>query len=290
MFHATFIEENNEFKAQLVHEQVDEITAEGTRQKGAVETAGAEQVAAVTAEGNAQMNAITNYCEGQQEIINQKVSTADSAKDDAVTAKEQAEMAQSAAETAAATATQKAAEAGEHDILTQTSLTDVQKATARTNINAAKPDGVYEPIETITLTEDTASVVRTQEPDGTPYNFVAINSIVEFAIGAGNGQVYFVCMNGSKEIMAIERPNCITPSSKRYVQGKCELIHGAWFSQLLSPNNGMLANSTAFTNPMSQGGFFASDYPAITAFKLASATSEVPIPAGTIISIYGVRA
>jgi hypothetical protein len=58
MFHATFIEENNEFKAQLVHEQVDEITAEGTRQKGIVEVAGAGQVTAVNNAGGVQVQAV----------------------------------------------------------------------------------------------------------------------------------------------------------------------------------------------------------------------------------------
>ena len=44
MFHATFVEENSEFQARLVHEQVDEITAEGTRQKGIVVAADRKSV------------------------------------------------------------------------------------------------------------------------------------------------------------------------------------------------------------------------------------------------------
>lgn len=52
-------------------------------------------------------------------------------------------------------------------------LTDEQKAAARERIGAAK-SGKFELIEEITLTEDTVSIERTAEPNGAPYKFSGI--------------------------------------------------------------------------------------------------------------------
>ena len=309
MFHATFVEENSEFQARLVHEQVDEITAEGTRQKGivvaagteqvlavnnvgavqvhSVENAGAEQVDAVTAEGNAQKSAITTYCEGQQTAIDLKVSAANNAKDDAVMAKEQAETAQQNAETAAQTATQRAAEAAQHDILTQTGLTVEQQIAARTNINAAPVDGSYELIETITLTEDTASIVRTQEPDGTPYSFIGLKvlAIVSTGTETGSGTAIFRYKNSN--ILSIGSAGYIATNA-RYWFIWAKLENGAWNFERTSGNGGQWdtalgANTTSELRLQNQ-------YPLIDELIINATTSGVPFPAGSIFRIYGVRA
>lgn len=314
MFHATFVEENSEFQARLVHEQVDEITAEGTRQKGivvaagteqvlavnnvgsvqvrSVENAGVEQVDAVTAEGNTQKSAITTYCEGQQTAIDLKVSAANNAKDDAVTAKEQAETAQQNAETAAATATQKAAEAGEHDILTQTSLTDVQKATARTNINAAPVAGSYELIETITLTENVASIVRTQEPDGTPYKFKAIGVVVSAEIGSVNSGMNVLANYNATRLNAAFINGAISTSVKKYGYTQIYSEFGVWTAIGSTSVNGFGWTVTQMTgySPMQAFAVKESENPYCTQMVMQTNTLDATIPAGTVISIYGVRA
>lgn len=303
MFNATFTEENNTFQAQLVHEQVDEITAEGTRQKEIVETAGAGQVSAVTdagetqvqtiiTEGTTQTNTIKAYCEEQQTIINQKVSAANSAKDDAVTAKWQAETAQQNAETAAQTATQKAAEAAEHDILTQTAFTDAQRAQARKNINAEKSKGVYELIETITLTGDTPSVVRTQEPDGTPYAFKAIGVVVQAEVGSVNSGISVFADYKSTRLQSGFISGVISNSIKKYGYAQIYPDWGVWTAIGSTAVNGITWTVTQMTG-YSPGHAFSvkeSENPYCTQVKLEANISGATIPTGTIIQIYGVRA
>lgn len=303
MFNATFTEENNTFLAQLVHEQVDEITAEGTRQKESVKTAGAGQVSAVTdagetqvqtiiTEGTTQTNTIRGYCEEQQTIINQKVSAANSAKDDAVTAQGQAEAAQQIAETSARTAAQRAAEAAEHDILTQTELTDAQQAQARKNINAEKSKGVYELIETITLTEDTASIVRTQEPDGTPYAFKAIGVVVKAEVGSVNSGINVFGNYGSTRLQAGFINSAINNTIKKYGYAQIYPDWGAWTAIGSTAINGFswTVNQMTGYSPAQAFSVKESENPYCTQVTLQPNTSGATIPAGTIIQIYGVRA
>lgn len=285
MFHATFIKENNEFKAQIVHEQVDEITAEGTRQKEIVETAGSAQVAAVTAEGTAQKSAIEYYCTEQEAVIDGKVTAATDAADDAITARGQAE-------TAAQTATQKAAEAAEHDILTQTAFTDAQQAQARENINAEKSKGVYELIETITLTEDATSVVRTQEPDGTPYAFKAIGVVVQAEVGSGNCGINVLGNYGSTRLQSAFINGAISNSIKKYGYAQIYPDWGAWTAIGSTAVNGFTWTVTQMTG-YSPGQAFSvkeSENPYCTQMVMQVNIPGVTIPTGTVISVYGVRA
>lgn len=297
MFNATFTEENNTFQAQLVHEQVDEITAEGTRQKEIVETAGAGQVSAVTdageaqvqaiiTEGTTQTNTIRAYCEEQQTIINQKVSAANGAKDDAVTAQEQAEAAQQIAETSARTAAQRAAEAAEHDILTQTAFTDAQQAQARKNINAEKSKGVYELIETVTLVEAVERVERTKEPDDTPYALKAALVDISTPAGAGTGTIAYVFMAGTTYLGFVSLGSAITATGA-ISSGEMFLRHGRW-SEEVTMAGASTGTGTMYTyrSPV----LLEASYPVIDRIRLVATTSNVPLPVGTVINIYGVRA
>lgn len=303
MFHATFVEENSEFQARLVHEQVDEITAEGTRQKEIVETAGAGQVSAVTdagetqvqtiiTEGTTQTNTIRAYCEEQQTIINQKVSSANGAKDDAVTAQGRAEAAQQVAETSAQTASQRAAEAAEHDILTQTAFTDAQQAQARKNINAEKSKGVYELIETITLTGDTTSVVRTQEPDGTPYAFRAIGVVVQAEVGSANSGINVLGNYESTRLQSGFINGAINDSIKKYGYAQIYPDWGVWAGIGSTAVNGFAWVVTQMTgySPAQAFSVKESENPYCTQVTLQPNVSGATIPTGTIIQIYGVRA
>ena len=302
MFNATFTGENNTFRVQLVHEQVDEITAEGTRQKEIVETAGAGQVSAVTdagetqvqtiiTEGTTQTNTIRAYCEEQQTIINQKVSAANGAKDDAVTARGQAEAAQQIAETSARTAAQRAAEAAEHDILTQTELTDAQQAQARKNINAEKSKGVYELIETITLTEGVEYIVRTQEPDGTPYAFKAIGVVVQAEVGSVNSGINVVGNYESTRLQAGFINAAINDTIKKYGYAQIYPDWGAWTAIGSTAVNGFGWTVTQMTgySPAQAFSVKESENPYCTQVTLQVSASGATIPTGTTIQIYGAR-
>ena len=282
---ATFTEENNTFQTQLVHEQVNEITAEGTRQKVIVATAGAKQVQAVATEGTAQKTSIVSYCEEQQSIIDQKVTSVYNAENDAIIAKNDAVAAKNKAEIASN-------QAATHDILTQTAFTDAQQAQARKNINAEKSKGVYELIETITLTGDTPSVVRTQEPDGTPYAFKAIGVVVQAEVGSVNCGINVLGNYNSTRLQSGFINGAINDTVKKYGYAQIYPDWGVWTAIGSTAVNGFNWTVTQMTgySPAQAFSVKESENPYCTQVTLQVNVSGATIPAGTIIQIYGVRA
>lgn len=247
-------------------------------------------------------------------------AAANNAKDDAVTAKEQAETAQGKAEEAqtAAEAAQAAAEdaqegaetaetnagnsataaaesaiaAAEHDILTQTEFTDEQKAIARQNIDAAKKSGSYELIETITLTENVASIVRTQEPDGTLYNFKAIGVVVSAEIGSVNSGINVMAKYNATILNSAFINGAISTSIKKYGYAQIYPEFGVWTGIGSTAVNGFSWTVTQMTgySPMHAFAVKESENPYCTQMMMQANMPGATIPAETVISIYGVRA
>lgn len=156
----------------------------------------------------------------------------------------------------------------------------------------ATDEGVYELIETITLTEDTNVIERTQEPDGTPYDFTAMyldffvkpsntsNSHVRTNYKFGNDASYHYMnlidagVNKEKEIRWYER---------------IYNAFGYWFVDGYFP---YAAYSTAYMQ-YSLCPLLANVVPAtknIKAIKVETNTTEIPFSAGSVIKIWGVRA
>ena len=91
-----------------------------------------------------------------------------------------------------------------------------------------KPEGNYELIETITLTEDVKTVTRTQEPDGTPY---ALNGIIIVGVcPAGTTQALFqgnmTTNKGRRETLWSATGS--TASTVTYAHSIWEKWHGLW--------------------------------------------------------------
>lgn len=141
-----------------------------------------------------------------------------------------------------------------------------------------KPEGEYELIESITLEED-AAIKRTQEPDGTPYNFSAMYvEIITTAANPAGYNVYFSFNNYVSPPIWVDKLTNNTATKYAYVE--CYKQYGIYRGRYRThtTNNyittiqesvysGAKGNITRFNNNYSQ-----------------------LISAGTVINIWGVRA
>lgn len=144
----------------------------------------------------------------------------------------------------------------------------------------AAEEGVYELIETITVEEEVASISRTQEPDGTPYNFKAmhINTLMEIGKVASAINYLFNSANATGG-------NHIATAFKSCGQAK------AWVE------NGVIDAYTAYG--VSGKFIYAQMYKIaqVNTMKKADAIKTLRIdavstamPVGSTIEIWGVRA
>ena len=151
-------------------------------------------------------------------------------------------------------------------------------------------DKAYELIETITA-DGTAIVERTQEPDGTPYNFVAVKA-------------------------TITSPKALSDAKTVYARVFCGQISNSTFSSFKENSNYFLRATYTWekkhniiagivnvpTNIYSEQDKYGGDYSSarivpdvivadenFTKLKVYS-TNNQPVPAGFLIQIYGVRA
>lgn len=156
----------------------------------------------------------------------------------------------------------------------------------------AKPDGVYELIETITLTEDVVSIVRTQEPAGTPYAFKAIGVVVQAEVGLVNSGISVFGNYESTRLQAGFINSAISDSIKKYGYVQIYPDWGVWTAIGSTAVNGFNWVVTQMTG-YSPGQAFSvkeSENPYCTQVTLQVNVSGATIPTGTIIQIYGVRA
>ena len=150
-------------------------------------------------------------------------------------------------------------------------------------------EGVYELVEEITTTEELTSVVRTAWPDGTPYNFKAAKVKLVVPPGAGYGLVVTNYWNDESFPMArlaTSPVRAVSSAGVRYQWSRAWREHGMWEGELVD------ASSSAYTAvvcKMAGQKEMISDLN-ITRIEIAATTSGIPLPAGTNIKIYGVRA
>lgn len=156
----------------------------------------------------------------------------------------------------------------------------------------AKPKGVYELIETITLTENTTSVIRTQEPDGTPYAFKAIGVVVQAEVGSVNSGITVLGNYESTRLQATFINGAISNTIKKYGYAQIYPDWGVWTAIGSTAVNGFSWTVTQMTgySPAQAFSVKESENPYCTQVTLVVNTSGATIPTGTIIQIYGVRA
>lgn len=118
--------------------------------------------------------------------------------------------------------------------ITPQTFTDEQKAQARANIGV-RDEGVYELIDTITLTED-ASLDLSAEPDGTPYAFVSLFIKANVKVGTGEGEICYNFQNSTSEF---GRAYITAPTSKEaYYVIEMYLEKGRWVGRFGGSTNG----------------------------------------------------
>ena len=144
----------------------------------------------------------------------------------------------------------------------------------------------YELLETVTLVEAVELVERTKEPDNTPYALKAALVDISTPSGAGTGTVAFVFMSGTTYLGFVSIGSAITKTGA-ISSGEMFLRHGRWKEEVAAAgaNTGTGAVYT-YRSPTR----LEASYPVIDRIRLVAATPNVPLPVGTVINIYGVRA
>lgn len=169
---------------------------------------------------------------------------------------------------------------------------DEQKA-ARERMGA---DGDYVLIESLSLTEAVTVFERNSEPDGTPYNLIALKVIVKFIPGQASGGFYFYGYNSSgNEIVAGSTENILMPSADSPSEYRSTAVvdvkplFGLYDCTASQGAQGIAMKVTRAKN----GDYQLSSTESKIAkfdFHLYGSTSIIAIIAGTEIEIYGVRA
>lgn len=146
-------------------------------------------------------------------------------------------------------------------------------------------EGVYELIETITLTANSA-ITRTQEPDGTPYKLKKVMVKTQFsttgAYSAGGAYAYFKCKNTNIGYMWYGDLN-INTAATRYHVDNAKIENGKW---LIEWQDWTAVATMQFKSAFKDiNTYDAKTYDAIDTIQI----NQI-LPAGTIIEIWGVRA
>ena len=144
-----------------------------------------------------------------------------------------------------------------------------------------KPEGEYELIETIMLTEDTSEIIRTQEPDGTAYAFNAAMSTI--ALPAVQGRYDFVGFGGNWTRKA-------TGFSATYQVARfvCRQQNGVWdmFGYYGGAGDKSVSCGQAAVNHIE---YVNSDFSHVNYIRYYTSDGSA-FPSGTTIKIYGIRA
>lgn len=151
------------------------------------------------------------------------------------------------------------------------------------NGEASDLEGEYELIETFTLDED-AVIDRRNEPNGNPYKFKAIMIYLAVESPTESANLYFY--SGGKAI-GLSYIGKRTETTKAYACYSCEPKYSHWLSGW--KNNWSSTESGAGIDRLNYHRMRdnkVSDYPHITRII----TTANPLPAGTTIEIWGVRA
>lgn len=152
--------------------------------------------------------------------------------------------------------------------------------------------GVYELIESRTLSEAVYSLAINKEPSGDDYNFKAMAFLVQTKTGYSNTSLNITAKNGYNELQLSAIKGGISTEGDRY--GYCEFWQdrGVWKSQGCVASVGYTSFIDQLTGTSIMDAFTVkvSDYPVIDNVQIAAGAGGAEIPAGTLIYIYGIRA
>lgn len=148
--------------------------------------------------------------------------------------------------------------------------------------------GTYELVEEITTTEDLTQIDRTTWPDGTKYNFkeMVVKCVYEVAAGtSGQVNVTFQNRTGSQWTTLGTTSGQVLNTKRYYHWNHCYKRYGFWNAQ-----HGY--SSSVYASAVYQMAGYAAviNDLNIDALNIKATNSTIPLPAGTTIRIYGVRA
>ena len=156
-----------------------------------------------------------------------------------------------------------------------------------------EPDTGYQLIESITVEEDVQNIIRTKEPDGTPYNFDAVHiRLTSPDNAAENRRLYYAIGNTASEEIWYDADRLFYVSSGSSIKEGgnsteelfCEKVEGIFRGWIIP---GAIASATISLNS-NHGVVREGTVKAVRIFAFANTTNL--IPAGTKIEIWGVRA
>ena len=177
-------------------------------------------------------------------------------------------------------------------IVSGAAWTSAEKKAARIRMGA---DGDYVLIESITLTEGTTYFERDSEPDGTPYDLIALKVIVKFVPGQTSGGFYFYGYNGENRITGGASQLIFMPDAsgvewyRSTAVADVKPLFGLYDCTISQGSQGSAMNVTRAENGEYQ---LSSTVLHITKFNfhVYAANGPTPCIVGTEIKIYGVRA
>lgn len=150
------------------------------------------------------------------------------------------------------------------------------------DVLGVKPEAKYELIETIQLEGDMV-INRTQEPDGTPYNFTDL--LVEYELSGNStttGHIYTSLYSDEYVVCSYGTGNAIAVGAKRFAAVGCSIVKGAAGTFATDPGY----TSTSLTTLKRQPFTFMPNGNITRIYASAS----VDYPEGSIMVIKGVRA
>ena len=155
-------------------------------------------------------------------------------------------------------------------------------------ISEATKEGVFELIEIITIEDnETLSIIRDKEPDGTPYNFDAL-MITSIYNGKASAYSMYIIPRGTgkKYICSIAVPWVSSTSASTGTKNIVKKVNGVWdgYGYSGSPSSNSEMAGAVNVNTVSE----AKNCPYINEVEIK--TTAIPFNAGLKITIWGVRA
>ena len=157
-----------------------------------------------------------------------------------------------------------------------------------------KPEGTYELIETITLTEEVATIIR---------NFEALNAARAYLYfphsedQSNCGGLFYFCSDEKPYYLYAYMYNVKNSDEKlSHYLIKAAKVAGNWdviriAAENVSPKaNGSEARNVQQTVPSIKGSLTEEEFPCITRCAIYAYPDGNTLPLGTVIKIYGIRA
>lgn len=144
------------------------------------------------------------------------------------------------------------------------------------------PEGAYEVIETIALNGDVV-IDRTEEPDGTPYNFT--NMLVEYTLSSKSseaGHIYTRLFSGDITLCSYGIGNAIAVNGTRWAAVGCNIVKGAAETFATDPGQSQTSLTALKRMPIT--------YMTDGNITKLYANASVAYPEGSVMLIKGVRA